>query len=52
MGVLISCFTQIKNSGGEIRLVGAKPRIQKLFQLARVDDLLSAYPMRAKVSGG
>jgi len=52
MGVLISCFTQIKNSGGALRLVGTTPRIQKLFRLARVDDLLSAYSTVAKATGG
>ena len=49
MAVLIACLTQIKNSGGDLRLVGAKPRIQKLLRLARVDDLLAAV---AKVAGG
>src|SRR5713226_2706459 len=49
MGVLISCLTQIKNSGGDLRLVGAKPRIQKLLRLARVDDLLATV---AKSAGG
>ena len=49
MGVLISCLTQIKSSGGDLRLVGAKPRIQKLLRLARVDDLLAAV---AKGAGG
>jgi anti-sigma B factor antagonist len=52
MGVLISCLTQIKNSGGDLGMVGANPRIQKLFRLARVDDLLAAYPMVAKGAGG
>jgi anti-sigma B factor antagonist len=49
MGVLISCLTQIKNSGGDLRLVGAKPRVQKLLRLARVDDLLATA---AKGAGG
>ena len=52
MGVLISCLTQIKNSGGDLGLVGANPRIQKLFRLARVDDLLATYPMVARGAGG
>ena len=49
MAVLIACLTQIKNSGGDLRLVRAKPRIQKLLRLARVDDLLATV---AKGAGG
>jgi anti-sigma B factor antagonist len=52
MGVLISCSTQIKNSGGDLGMVGANPRIQKVFRLARIDDLLATYPVAAKGAGG
>jgi anti-sigma B factor antagonist len=52
MGVLVSCIMQIKKTGGDLRLAGAKPRIQKLLRLARVDDLLATYPMVAKGAGG
>jgi anti-sigma B factor antagonist len=51
MGVLVSCITHIKKSGGDLRLAGAKPRIHKLLKLARVEDILAAYPV-AKGAGG
>ena len=49
MGVLFSCLKQIKSSGGNLGLVGANPRIQKVFRLARVDYLLATM---AKGAGG
>jgi anti-sigma B factor antagonist len=48
IGVFVSCITHVKKSGGDLRLAGANPRIQKLFRLAHVDDLLAMYPMVAK----
>jgi anti-sigma B factor antagonist len=52
MGVFVSCITRIKKSGGDLRLAGAKPKIQKLLRLARVEDILAAYPVVAKGAGG
>jgi len=49
MGVLFSCLTQIKSSGGDLGLVGANPRIQKVFRLARLDYLLATM---TKGAGG
>ena len=33
IGTLVSCLTQIKKGGGEMRLAGANPRIQRLFSM-------------------
>ena len=52
MAVLIACVTQIKKAGGELRLVGAKPRIQKLLTLARVEEILARSPTVVKGAGG
>lgn len=52
MGTLVSCVTQIKKSGGTLRLAGANARVQKLFDMARVGDILSVYPTVADAAAG
>jgi anti-sigma B factor antagonist len=52
VAVLIACIKQIKRSGGDLRLVEAKPRIQKLLRLARVEEMLDRCPTLAKSAGG
>lgn len=52
MAVLIACVTQIKKAGRDLRLVGAKPRIQKLLRLARVEEILARSPTMVKGAGG
>ena len=43
IGTFVSCLTQIKKSGGEMRLAGANPRVARLFQLTGVDHLMPMY---------
>jgi anti-sigma B factor antagonist len=52
VGALISCLTVIKKAGGELRLAGASPRIQRILGMTGVDKLLPAYPtVDAAVAG-
>jgi anti-anti-sigma factor len=44
IGTLVSCLTQIKKSGGDMRVAGANERVGRLFQLTGVDHLMSMYP--------
>ena len=52
IGTLVSCVTQIKKSGGTLRLAGANARVQKLLKMARVEDILSVYPTVAEAAAG
>ena len=52
IGTLVSCVTQIKKSGGTLRLAGANTRVQKLLKMARVEDILSVYPTVAEAAAG
>jgi len=49
IGTLVSCLTQIKKSGGEMRVAGANQRVARLFQLTGIDHLLSLYPTVAVI---
>jgi anti-anti-sigma factor len=50
IGTLVSCLTQIKKAGGEMRVAGANQRVGRLFQLTGVDHLMSMYPSVAEAS--
>ena len=52
IGTLVSCVTQIKKSGGTLRLAGANARVQKLLKMARVEDILSVFPTVAEAAAG
>jgi anti-anti-sigma factor len=52
IGTLVSCLTQIKKSGGDMRVAGANSRIGRLFQITGVDHLLSMYPTVAEAAAG
>src|ERR1044072_7442856 len=40
IGTLVACLSQIKKGGGETRMAGANPRIQRLLTMTGVDKLL------------
>jgi anti-sigma B factor antagonist len=44
IGALVSSLTSVRQSGGDLRLAGAGPRIVRLFALTGIDKLLSVYP--------
>jgi anti-sigma B factor antagonist len=52
IGAVVACLTLIKKAGGELRLAGASPRIQRIFSMTGVDRLISSYPdVAAAVAG-
>jgi anti-sigma B factor antagonist len=52
VGAMVSCLTLIKRAGGELRLAGANPRIQRILTMTGVDKLLQFYPsVDAAVAG-
>jgi anti-sigma B factor antagonist len=50
IGTLVACLTQIKNSGGDLRIAGANPRIRRLLNMTGVDKLMALYPTLAEAS--
>ncbi len=52
IGTLVSCLGDIRKSGGELRIAGVNPRIQRLFQMTGVDKLLPTYPSVSEAAAG
>lgn len=52
VGALVACLTHIKKAGGELRLAGVNPRIQRILSMTGVDRLLSQYPNVAAAVAG
>jgi anti-sigma B factor antagonist len=52
IGTFVSCLTTIRKSGGELRMAGVSPRIQRLFHLTGVENLMSCYPTVADAAAG
>jgi anti-sigma B factor antagonist len=52
IGTFVSCLTTIRKSGGELRMAGVSPRIQRLFHLTGVEHLMSCYPTVAEAAAG
>jgi anti-sigma B factor antagonist len=52
IGTLVACLTQIKTSGGDLRLAAANPRIQRLLTMTGVDKLMPLYPTVAEAAAG
>ncbi|HEY2018386.1 MAG TPA: STAS domain-containing protein [Bryobacteraceae bacterium] len=50
IGTIVSCLTQIKKSGADLRMAGASPRIKRLFTMTGVDKLLTMYPTVAEAT--
>jgi anti-sigma B factor antagonist len=52
IGTIVSCLTQIKKAGSELRTAGANPRIQRLLTMTGVDKLLTQYATLAEATAG
>lgn len=47
VGELVSTFITIRNSGGTLRLSGARPRIRDLLAVAKLDTILDVHDTEA-----
>lgn len=52
IGTVVSCLTQVKKSGGDLRLAGVSPRLQRMFKMTGVDSLVSIYATVAEATAG
>ena len=43
VGALVASLTLIKRAGGELRMAGARPRIQRILELTGMDKLVQFY---------
>lgn len=43
VGMLVSCLTKLKKSGGEMKVAGANPRIRRIFSMTGVESMMSLY---------
>ena len=46
IGALVACHSNMKNSGGQLRLAGVTPRVSTVFKMTGVDKVLSLDPTR------
>ncbi len=52
IGAIVSCVTQIRKAGSDLRIAGVNPRMQRLFKMTGIDQLLSVYPSVAEAAAG
>ena len=52
IGTVVSCLTQVKKSGGDLRLAGVNPRLLRMFKMTGVDTLVTIYPTVAEAAAG
>jgi len=52
IGALVAALSLVKKAGGDLRLAGASPRIQRVFSMTGVDKLIPAFPTVAEASAG
>jgi len=50
IGAIVSCLTEIKKSGGDLRVAGVNSRIQRLFKISGVDQILAVFPTVAEAT--
>jgi anti-sigma B factor antagonist len=52
IGTLVSCLTNIKKAGGDLRMAGANVRMMRLFQMTGVQSLMALYPTVVEAAQG
>ena len=43
IGMLVSCLTNAKKAGGELKLAGANPRIRRILAMTGVDTMMPMF---------
>ena len=43
LGMLVSCLTNVRKAGGELKLAGANPRIRRIFAMTGVDTMMPMF---------
>ena len=50
VGMLVSCLTNVKKAGGDLKMVGANPRIKRIFNMTGVDSLMPMFGTLAEAT--
>ena len=50
IGMLVSCLTTVRKAGGELKMVGANPRIRRIFAMTGVDSMMPLFNTLAEAS--
>jgi len=43
LGVIMGCFTSLKNAGGELKICGATEKVKSLFMITKLVTLFESY---------
>ena len=43
IGMLVSCVTHVRKAGGDLKLVGANPRIRRIFAMTGVESMMPMF---------
>jgi anti-anti-sigma factor len=43
VGMLVSCLTNVKKAGGDLKVVGANQRIRRIFNMTGIDRLMQLF---------
>jgi len=43
IGMLVSCLTNVRKAGGELKVVGANARIRRIFSMTGVDSVMPVF---------
>jgi len=50
VGTLVSCLTDVKKAGGDLKVVGANQRIRRIFSMTGVDRLMPLFGTLAEAT--
>ena len=50
IGMLVSCLTNVKKAGGELKLVGANKRIKRILSMTGVDSIMTMCATMAEAT--
>ena len=50
IGMLVSCLTNVRKAGGELKVVGANPRIRRIFAMTGVDTMMPLFNTMAEAT--
>ena len=50
IGMLVSCLTNVKKAGGELCVVGANPRIKRIFTMTGVESMMPMFATLAEAT--
>ena len=52
VGMMVSSLTKLRKAGGELKMAGANPRIQRILKMTGVDSLMPMYGSVTEAAAG